>query len=267
MDRAEQFEAIRNGHPELKFCERFNDTSNIWNFSAHSHPYLELMFFTEGTARVAAAGSRLSVSLFDTVLYPANCLHQEDPSPNLKREIICLWVDLPALVIEKPLRIQDHGNRLSTFFQAIHREEKCDRQAPYLIEYLLKALLTQALFLAYSDNQWEALPCAMQYLHANFTRPVTLGELAELEHISKSYLSRQFKRYTGMTVIEYVNNLRVELAKHLLLSSPDSITNIGYEVGYESPKYFYRTFRALAGESPARFRKAYQQHEEAIKTP
>jgi len=263
MDIDPRFAVIRDVHPQLKFCERFNEKSSIWNFNEHSHPYIELMFFTQGTARVATAGSRLSVSLFDTVVYPANCPHQEDPSPNLKREIICLWVDIPELHLDRPLRIRDHDSRLSALFQEIHREYKAAQQTPYLLEYLLKALLAQSIFFSYADNQWQVLPQAMQYIHANFTRQITLDELADLEHISKSYLSRQFKRYTGMTVIEYVNNLRIETAKHLLLSSADSITNIGYRVGYESPKYFYRLFRSLAGESPARFRHIYGERKGA----
>lgn len=78
-----------------------------------------------------------------------------------------------------------------------------------------------------------------------------------MEHISKSYLSRQFKRQTGMTVIGYVNRLRVEAAKRLLTGSELRVDEIAYQVGFESPKYFYRVFKAAAGASPAAFRKSY----------
>ncbi len=215
------------------------------------------MFFLEGTASIDLAGTRLSVSLFDTVVYPANCLHHEDPSPDLKREIICLWVELPELQLEAPLQIQDSDNRLGNLFLRIHEESKREKKTPYLLEYYLKALLALVVQLASEERQRQTLPRAMQYIHAHFTEQITLDTLAGLEHISKSYLSRQFKRFTGMTVIEYVNNLRVEMAKHLLVNSDESITNIGYQVGYESPKYFYRIFRASCQQSPAAFRKAH----------
>jgi len=256
MDNTEKYQVIRDSHPILRFCERFNETSDIWDFNVHSHPYIELMFFLEGTASIDLAGTSLSVSLFDTVIYPAGCPHREDPSPELKREIICLWVELPELELEAPLQIQDSENQLNNLFFRIHEESKRERKTPFLLEYYLKALLTLVLRLASEERQKQMLPNVMQYIHTHFTEQIALDTLAKLEHISKSYLSRQFKRFTGMTVIEYVNSLRVEMAKHLLVTSDESVTNIAYHVGYESPKYFYRTFRAACGLSPAAFRKA-----------
>ncbi len=256
MDNMEKYQAIRDGHPVLRFCERFNETSDIWDFNIHSHPYIELMFFLEGAASIELAGTQLSVSLYDTVVYPAHRPHREDPSPELKREIICLWVELPGLTLEEPLQIQDSGNRLGSLFLRIHEESHAGEQAPGLLEYYLKALLTLVVYLSSESRRRPMLPRAMQYIHSHFTEQITLDELARLEHISKSYLSRQFKRFTGMTVIEYVNNLRIEMAKRLLVSSDESVTNIAYHVGYESPKYFYRMFRAACGLSPAAFRKA-----------
>lgn len=259
MDLSEKYQAIYDGHPELHFCERFNGSSNIWNFNLHSHPYIELMFFMEGSADIELPGTQLSASLYDTVVYPANRLHREDPSPGIKREIICLWVNLPGLELEEPLRIQDPDNRLSSLFLRIHEESRAANPAPHLLEYYLKALLTLVVQLPSLERERLVLPTAMQYIHAHFTEQITLDTLADLEHISKSYLSRQFKRSTGMTVIEYVNHLRVEMAKRLLVATSESVANIGYQTGYESPKYFYRAFRARCGISPAAFRKAHSQ--------
>ncbi|MFR1989251.1 MAG: helix-turn-helix transcriptional regulator [Oscillospiraceae bacterium] len=74
-----------------------------------------------------------------------------------------------------------------------------------------------------------------------------------MEHISKSYLSRRFRRQTGMSVIRYVNRLRVEASKRLLIGSKLRVNEIAYQVGFESPKYFYRVFKAAAGASPAAY--------------
>ena len=68
-------------------------------------------------------------------------------------------------------------------------------------------------------------------------------------------LHRRFKQQTGMTVIAYVNRLRTETAKRLLTATDHSVSEIAYQVGFESPKYFCRTFRNQTGESPAAFRK------------
>ena len=257
MEYPEKYEAIYASRPVLHFCERFNEASDIWDFHLHQHPYIELLFFLEGTASIEIAGTQLSVSLFDTVVYPAGCLHREDPSPDLKREVICLWVEMPELVLEAPLQIQDRSGQLSSLFRRIHALHKAGSQPPHLLEYYLKALMTLTLQYASEEQRRQVLPHAMQYLHTHFTGPVTLDTLAQLEHISKSYLSRQFKRCTGMTVIAYVHSLRMELAKHLLVTTDDRIAAIADQAGYESPKYFYRTFRAVCGQSPAEFRRTH----------
>lgn len=61
-----------------------------------------------------------------------------------------------------------------------------------------------------------------------------------------------------MTVVSYINHLRIEAAKQLLASTDSSASEIAWQVGFESPKYFHRIFKAETGESPSAFRRAYQ---------
>ena len=127
-------------------------------------------------------------------------------------------------------------------------------------EYALKLLLTCVLRGHSEAMAHELAPAyALQYIHAHYTEHITLDQLAALEHISKSYLSRQFRQRTGMTVIAYVNRLRIEAAKRLLTASDKGVNESAYQVGFESPKYFYRTFRNLTGVSPAAFRRQYSR--------
>ena len=72
-------------------------------------------------------------------------------------------------------------------------------------------------------------------------------------------------RYTGTTVVCYVNRLRVEAAKRLLIATDGNAAEIAWQVGFESPKYFHRVFKAETGESPTSFRKAYPRGREDAK--
>ena len=127
-----------------------------------------------------------------------------------------------------------------------------------MLEQEIKTLL---MLMLRSQNEARAadgsLTYVLRYIHSRYTEPITLELLAQMEHISKSYLSRQFKRQTGMTVIGYVNRLRVEAAKRLLTGSELRVDEIAYQVGFESPKYFYRVFKSSMDVSPAAFRKKY----------
>jgi len=253
------YKIIQDSCPKLKFCECFDDTSPTWNFARHSHPYIELMYFIEGKGNLEVSGTQMSISLFDTVVYPAQWEHQEDMICEKKREVICLWVDLPELELEKPIQLHDQDNTVGQIFKIIYREGKREAPEPLLLEYEIKLLLT--IILRNNNeavNRRDVLANALQYIHAHFTKKITLDQLAALEHISKSYLSRCFKQHTGKTVIAYVNQLRIQTAKRLLISSSESANEIAYQVGFESIKYFFRTFKALEGESPASFRRRYK---------
>ena len=259
MNLEENYKIIQDGHPRLRFCEQFDDTSSIWNYSRHSHPYLELMYFLEGKGNITVSDKHLSISLFDTVVYPAWWAHQEDAVSERRRRIICLWVDLPELTLDAPLQVRDEGDALGDVFRLVYREAKREPQDAAVLEYSLKLLLTLVLrSQAEARLQEGHLAVVLQYIHTYYTERITLDDLAELEHISKSYLSRLFKKRTGMTVVEYVNHLRLDAARRLLVGTAQGVNEIAYQTGFESPKYFYRTFKTAFGESPASFRKRYK---------
>lgn len=255
----EYYQNIQNGRAELKFCERFNDGSPTWNYARHSHPYIELMYFMEGQGDLEVSGHKMSITLYDTVVYPANWAHQEAAATERRREVICLWVSLPELQLTEPIQLHDQSGELSVLFSTIHREYKRDRPDSLILEYLMKLLLTMILRnMNEPKSQDGILAYVLQYIRIHYAEPITLDRLAAMEHISKSYLSRLFKQQTGQTVISYVNSLRIEMAKHLLTATHANVNEIAYQVGYASPKYFHRTFRALTGDTPANFRKRYQ---------
>ncbi len=158
-----------------------------------------------------------------------------------------------------PILLHEQDGMLRELFKMVYTEEKRKETNPYIVEYLLKLLLTsmirQAELSSYSNRfVREVIP----YIHEHFTEKITLDTLADLAHISVSYLSRRFKQYTGMTVVSYINHLRIEAAKQLLASTDSSASEIAWQVGFESPKYFHRIFKAETGESPSAFRRAYQ---------
>ncbi|MBS6643102.1 MAG: helix-turn-helix transcriptional regulator [Clostridiaceae bacterium] len=82
-----------------------------------------------------------------------------------------------------------------------------------------------------------------------------LEELAARFYISKSYISRIFKEVTGFTINEYQNVSRVQQAKHLLLHSEYSVTEISERLGFESITYFERVFKKYVDTTPLKYRK------------
>lgn len=85
--------------------------------------------------------------------------------------------------------------------------------------------------------------------------PMTLDDLAEMAGLSPFYFARTFRAIAGLPPGEFQAALRFERAKHLLLTSTASVTDICFEVGYDSLGTFSSRFKRLVGIGPAQFRE------------
>ena len=83
----------------------------------------------------------------------------------------------------------------------------------------------------------------------------SVPEIAEEMGCSPSYLAREFKKQTGLTMQQYLRSRRIELAMLALRSSEDSVQNICHSLGFGSQSYFTAEFRKAVGMTPAEYRR------------
>ena len=93
------------------------------------------------------------------------------------------------------------------------------------------------------------------YMQDHLTESISVQQLADMVYVSKSYLSRAFKQKAGLSLMEYLNSLRMEAAKTMLAASNLNTEEIAYRTGYHSTKFFYRAFRAYTGMSTREYRR------------
>lgn len=96
---------------------------------------------------------------------------------------------------------------------------------------------------------------AIEYINQNIFKEITIDEICNFLHISKYYFCRQFKKNTGMTVMNYILKTRITLAKDMLLNHNLSITDVSMKCGFSSVSYFCRVFKADTGITPLKFKK------------
>ncbi len=101
----------------------------------------------------------------------------------------------------------------------------------------------------------EAMEQVRQHIASNFSEPLTLETLARLAGMSRQYLCRRFKRYTGQSVFTYVLDRRLEAAMVRLRSSDDKVVTVALESGFGDVAFFNRKFRERIGTSPGRYRE------------
>src|ERR1700677_269839 len=95
---------------------------------------------------------------------------------------------------------------------------------------------------------------AKQFIAEHQTEELSLDQVAKSVHTSKFYFCKMFKKATGINFTDYLSRVRTERAKNLLLNPNLRVSEIAYEVGFQSLTHFNRVFKRILGQSPTEYR-------------
>lgn len=98
---------------------------------------------------------------------------------------------------------------------------------------------------------------AIEFIKVNYEHDVGVEDIARFCNCSKSHMQHLFKRYHGMGVMRYLENVRMQQAKKLLEDTDLPVCNIALQVGFHDPNYFSATFSKLCGSSPSVHRSVH----------
>lgn len=101
----------------------------------------------------------------------------------------------------------------------------------------------------------KAIEVPVRYIREHYNRTITVEELADLAHLSVSALERRFKKHLAKTPNQFINEVRLENARKLIVETQLAISQIAYQCGYSEPSYFSKQFQRLFGEVPSNLRK------------
>ena len=113
----------------------------------------------------------------------------------------------------------------------------------------------------------EAVERVIRMMHDRLDEPLTLQEMSRIAYISPYHFNRIFRDLTGIPPNKFLYALRLETAKRLLLTTNTSVTNVCFDVGYNSLGTFIRRFTDLVGLSPSRFRSLARHASESLSVP
>ena len=101
------------------------------------------------------------------------------------------------------------------------------------------------------------------WLHEHFREPGAVARVVAHARMPERTLKRRFKRATGLALIDYLQNLRIEEAKRILESSDRAVDEISFDIGYEDPSFFRRLFKRRTGVAPAQYRRVFKPIQQA----
>ncbi|WP_040535488.1 AraC family transcriptional regulator [Schleiferilactobacillus shenzhenensis] len=96
-----------------------------------------------------------------------------------------------------------------------------------------------------------------EWIRTHMAEPLTVTAIADRFHLNASYLTRIFKRATGMSIQEYISSVRLDYARYLLLTTSEPVAAVARQAFFNDPKYFSRLFKKKLQLTPSQYRQAY----------
>lgn len=248
----------------------------------HTHDFIEIVYVMSGSATECVNDEIYEVKRGDLIFINYQSTHTFDPDKNFSYVNICFKPEIVDSLITPEnafallqltafdeLRKDNEGGMVS--FSGAERDEIEELLKNMLSEYRSKESFRRTVLESYmnillvkilrktnagpqSVEQSGAWQKIADYIDRNLGEELTLSALAQKCFYNPSYFSRVFKEHFNMSLTEYVNHRRVELAKTLLLKGELSVEEIAYRVGYSSKTSFYRAFMRVTGATPAEYK-------------
>lgn len=266
---------------------RFRDESEASAY--HLHSYIEIIYVYRGWMTEMIEGERFCLKEKQICILNRNCRHRDLRSES---EGITFFLGLrpsafntlllnglkKSAVREFLVSALRHKQKASHFQLTVNAEDASviERNLGGLLDELLKketgyTQMISVLLLRILNTMGNAsesqlisseIPfrkhlkyhALMEYIEQNLAE-ISIDNLCSTFHYQQDYYNRIIRRHTGLTFAAYVQKLRMEKAKHLLSSTDLSAGEIGWQVGYKNPGYFFRVFKEKTGMTPLEYRK------------
>ena len=116
------------------------------------------------------------------------------------------------------------------------------------------SMLSNQVLLKQDNAEPPVIARAKEYIHEHQTEHLRLGHVAKAVNTSTFYFCKMFKKVTGINFTDYLSRVRIEKSKNLLLNPNLRVSEIAFEVGFQSLTHFNRVFKKILGQSPTEYR-------------
>lgn len=265
------FEVFMDAH--IIFAGRFNYRPGTGcELHSHSKDY-QVQLIYSGTGDMQVDASSFKVESGDVIFMKKGCMHSYVAETALKTVELKFDTDSPDFLDPIPTKFKDKNDQLFNEMSKIVIE---GQRRGYMYKELCNSLLLECLIYMnrISNGQYSILPSlsedkdsedidglnlgsAMEaidaYIYRNLDKSFNLADLAAGCGYNQDYLYRVIRKYKSMSLIQYVNHIRYEEAKRMISYTDLPISEIAWNLGFESCQYFSRFFKKHAGIAPSEY--------------
>ena len=172
---------------------------------------------------------------------------------DIKARITELVVILSRAAIEGGANISEVFGLNRDYLSDIQAFESLDDLNRWLVGVLTR--FTNSVFDFSAVKHADQIKRIMTFVQQNYMKKISLNDISNDTNLSVSYLSKIFKEETGQSLSAYINQVRVENAKMLLLDEKIPLIDVAYLSGFEDQSYFSKVFKKVARVTPGRYRE------------
>jgi AraC-like DNA-binding protein len=116
------------------------------------------------------------------------------------------------------------------------------------------SMISNQVLVQHKNTEPPVITRAKEYIIEHQADDLSLGQVAKAVNTSTFYFCKMFKKVTGINFTDYLSRVRIEKSKNLLLNPNLRISEIAFEVGFQSLTHFNRVFKKILGQSPTQYR-------------
>lgn len=271
----------------VKTLERIQDIT--WSMEPNIHENYEMVYMKKGYAVFEISGNPVNLGPNDIVVIKPMQYHKFTVKSENGCEFIVLnftfenringeFSEVPLEDFLNFVSSKETGpyitlkvsqkNEIVVLLNRILKERDSSEPGSEFLNYLLVmelfVLLSRALKMEWensikskSPKLKELINISINFIHTNFERDISLGDIAKFVFLSPSYFTRAFKEETGMSPISYLLKVRIERAKELLEDTGLKISDIALNVGFSNQQRFNEMFKKYTKHTPLQYRKMH----------
>jgi len=241
----------------------------------HFHRRYELYYQVNGTTKYYVGDEIFYLKPGDFIVIPPHINHMTENESSLYRERILIFFE-PEILDSQLLGLMEElcrqtllhipSDQIPLLEELLYRMES-ESQKKDSYQTILLRIYTLELLTLLCRYKTESVPetdderfihSVTEYIRANLSSDLSLPLLSSHFYLSECTLSRKFKKYSGMSISEYINSTRIHYATQLLEQGSWSITQLAHACGYNDSNYFSSVFKKLKGITPLKYGKRFR---------
>lgn len=247
----------------------------------NQHDYYQIIYVLNGDGKISIESSIYNCEKGQVYICKPDIEHKIEASKvktliTIELKFYCNNIASKNMMHKLPYFLEDVGQQTKmSFLNIIDEISKHDNYTEKITEalftqiilYLTRDSLNEKkqpsrIYLEKTDScgisKIDPLNIVIDYIKLNYFTKINLNDLAEMVHLSPVYFCSIFKERCGISPIQYLQMIRHENAKRLLINSNDSITMVSEKTGFQSVHYFSRAFKNNEGITANEFRRRNQ---------